>query len=369
MTGRIRTNETEKPVRVDKLRPWSELPTELLEIIVSCLCDEDNVRLSCVCKNFRSFRAVNQSPWLMFSPAIGGRKGYIIKFFDPSQGKFYFDENIKLSNTFFQCSKDGWVLFSILVAKLFFFNPFTKSRINLPFHGGLPNWLIGYKFALSCVPTSPNSIVFAIGNTDLHGQGVCICICHPGDADWTILKYQNTDGALFKCGDGPVFCNGLFYCLSEFSDNLVGTFDPQNHTWSILPVPSPNIPFLSLDQRRAKHLVESKGKLLLVCISYPENPIVFRLDLTKMKWVEMDSLNGVTVFVSSLSSVSATDVPNVSRNSIYFSKNRFRGKSSYFYSLDDCKYHPAKQWHEARKIPKAGWVQPPKMTHPLFEEL
>ncbi|XP_042496541.1 F-box/kelch-repeat protein At1g57790-like isoform X2 [Macadamia integrifolia] len=324
MTGRIRTNETEKPVRVDKLRPWSELPTELLEIIVSCLCDEDNVRLSCVCKNFRSFRAVNQSPWLMFSPAIGGRKGYIIKFFDPSQGKFYFDENIKLSNTFFQCSKDGWVLFSILVAKLFFFNPFTKSRINLPFHG---------------------------------------------DADWTILKYQNTDGALFKCGDGPVFCNGLFYCLSEFSDNLVGTFDPQNHTWSILPVPSPNIPFLSLDQRRAKHLVESKGKLLLVCISYPENPIVFRLDLTKMKWVEMDSLNGVTVFVSSLSSVSATDVPNVSRNSIYFSKNRFRGKSSYFYSLDDCKYHPAKQWHEARKIPKAGWVQPPKMTHPLFEEL
>ncbi|XP_043688890.1 F-box/kelch-repeat protein At1g57790-like isoform X2 [Telopea speciosissima] len=367
MTGRNRTSEMEKSVRVDELRPWSDLPIELLELIVSHLCVEDNVRLSCVCKKYRSLRVVNQSPWLLFSPSIGGRKGGIIKYFDPSQGKFYFEET-ELRNAFIQCSKDGWVLFCELATSLFLLNPFTKSRIDLPFDCSLPIWFFGskFKFALSCAPTSPDSVVFAIGNYDIHRQGVFICVYHPGDAKWTNVKYQNTDGAIFCCGDGPVFCNGLFYCLSESSDNLVGVFDPQKHTWSILPVPSPN---LSIDQQRAKHLVEFKGKLLLVSVSYPDKPFIFKLDLTNMKWVEMDSLNGVTVFVSSLSSLSVTDVPSVSRNSVYFSKQRYRGKSSYLYSLEDCLYHPAKQWHEARKIPKAAWIEPPKMSHLLFEEI
>ncbi|XP_042483878.1 F-box/kelch-repeat protein At1g57790-like, partial [Macadamia integrifolia] len=311
-----------------------------------------------------SFRVVNQSPWLLFSPAENG----IIKFFDPSRGKFYFDETPELKRTFILCSKDGWILFSLFGGGPFLYNPFTLSKIDLPCYSIYPHFSV--KFALSCASTSPDSVVFAIGPTEgLRSPGVSIGIFHPGDAKWTTVKYQNTDVALFHCGDGPVFFNGLFYCLSEFSDNLVGIFDPQKHTWSILPVPPPNHPHLSYGKDRAKHIVEFNGEPLLVCVSYPDKPIIFKLDLTQMKWVEMESLNGVTVFVSSQSSLSAIDVPKISRNSIYFSKPRCYGKSSNLYSLDDCSFHPVKQHHKEPSFPKTIWIKPPKMSHLLFEEL
>ncbi|KAJ4976940.1 hypothetical protein NE237_002046 [Protea cynaroides] len=292
MMGRKRTRKTEKPVRVDELRPWSEFQTELLELIMSCLCLEDIVRSSFVCKKWQ----------------------YVAR-------------------SLHVCSKDGWVLFSDSIARMFLFNPFTKSRINLPYCRSFPCSYM--RVALSCGATSPDCVVFAIGDDDGF-RGVSIGTFHPGDAQWTTVKYQNTDRALFRCGLGPVFCNGLFYCLSELPENLVGVFDPQKHTWSILRVPPPNLPPMSFDQRRAIHLLEFKGELLLVSVSYPDKPIIFKLDLSKMKWVEMESLNGATVFVSSHSSLSVTDVPRISRNSVYFTKPRCYGKSSYLYSLDDC---------------------------------
>ncbi|KAJ4975722.1 hypothetical protein NE237_000828 [Protea cynaroides] len=279
-------------------------------------------------------------------------------------GKFYFDDIPELKATRIHCSKDGWLLFSQLSDVMFLFNPFTDSFIDLP------NYIIyrySLRVALSCAPTSPDSIIFAIGiGTEDGYGGVLIGIFQSGDARWTTLNYQNTDGVKFRCGVGPVFCNGLFYCLSEFHDKLVGVFDPQKHTWSILPVPPPNLPPM---QFRAIHMVEVKGELLLVFVSYPNKTLIFKLDLSEMKWVETESLNGATVFVSSHSSLSATDAPRISRNSVYFSKYRCYGKSSYFYSFDDCRFHPANQRHEVPGIEKAIWIEPPKMSHLLFEEL
>ncbi|KAJ4977405.1 hypothetical protein NE237_002511 [Protea cynaroides] len=367
MAGRKTTRKIHKPVRVDELRPWSELQTELLELIMSRLCIEDLVRLSFVCKTWqcvaRSFHVVNQSPWLLFfSPYRDGK----FKFFDPSQSKFYFDELPELRYVYLHCSKDGWLLFSGSMGMLLF-NPFTKLKINLPYCRSFPRSYM--RVALSCGATSPNCLVFVIEDVDRF-RGVSIGICHPGDAQWRTVKYQNTDRALFRCGVDPVFCNGLFYCLSILPDNLVGVFDPKKHTWSILRVPPPNLPPLSFDQCRAIHLVEFKGELLLVSVSYPAKPFIFKLDLSEMKWVEMESLNGATVFVSSLSSLSTTDVPRISRNSVYFTKPRCYGKSSYLYSLDDCRYHPSKQQHETSSSQAtAVWIEPPKMSHLLFKSL
>ncbi|KAJ4975861.1 hypothetical protein NE237_000967 [Protea cynaroides] len=355
-------------VRVDELRPWSELQTELLELIVSRLCIEDVVRLSFVCKNWqyvaRSLQVINQSPWLLFFfPFKDGK----FKFFDPSQGNFYFDEFPELRYVYIHSSKDGWLLFSESIPRMFLFNPFTNSRINLPSCRSFP--CSNMRVALSCGASSPDCVVFAIGD-DNGFRGVSIGIFHPGDAQWTTVKYQNADSCLFYCGIDPVFCNGSFYCLSKLPGNLVGVFDPQKHTWSILRVPPPNLPPLRFDQRRAIHLVEFKGELLLVCVSYPDKPFIFKLDLSKMKWVEMESLNGATVFVSSHSSLSITDVPRISRNCVYFTKSRCYGKSSYLYSLDDCMYHPSKQQHETPSLSMtAVWIEPPKMSHLLFESL
>ncbi|KAJ4976078.1 hypothetical protein NE237_001184 [Protea cynaroides] len=361
--GRKRTRKTGKPVRVGELRPWSELLTEVLELIVSRLCLEDIVRLSCVCKKWqhvaRSLYVVNQSPWLLFSPYGDGK----FKFLDPSQGKLYSDQIPELKNKYILCSKDGWVLLSDLLCRAILFNPFTKSRINIPgYHASGVDY-----FALSCGPTSPDSVVFGIESNDAY-RGVTITMFYPGDAKCRTDRYQNTDRALFSCGASPVFCNGLFYCLSRFSDKLVGVFDPQKHTWSILPVSPTNL-LLRSHQHRVMHLVECKGEVLLVSVSYPDKPFIFKLDLSQMKWVELESLNGATVFISAYSSLSVTDVPRISRNSIYFSKMHCYGKFSHVYSLDDCKYHPFNQWHDMKVILKATvWIEPPKMGHLLFEK-
>ncbi|XP_043687777.1 F-box/kelch-repeat protein At1g57790-like [Telopea speciosissima] len=339
-------------VRVDELRPWSELPTEFQELIVSCLCLEDYVRWSCVCKEWRnvsrSLSAVNQFPWLLFSPVNDGK----IKFFDPSQGNFYFDEIPDLKDAFIHCCKDGWVLLS-QTNRIFFFNPFTKSRIDLPTCKTFPYNSV--RFALSCAPTSPDSVLISI---ESHVGSVDISTFHPGDAQWTTVKYQNNDGGMdvlfnnervdgfvlfFFWGHDPVFCNGLFYCFYESCD-MVGIFDPQKHTWRVDFLHSINLPHLSYDQERTMHIVEFNGEIVLVCASYPrksrnifgipsaqcschcgfrgasyrDKPIIFKLNWSEKKWVEMDSLNGVTVFVSSHYSSSEPYSSRLSRNSVYF---------------------------------------------------
>ncbi|XP_042483879.1 F-box/kelch-repeat protein At1g57790-like [Macadamia integrifolia] len=328
MTGRKRTAKRENPGRVDELRLWSDLPTVLLQFIVSNLCLEDHVRLSCVCKEWRNvsrpLRVVNQSPWLLFSPAADG----IIKFFDPLLGKFYFDEIPELKGTVIHCSKDGWVLFSGNDNSIFLFDLFSKSIIDLPCCSIFP--FSSAKVAISCEPTVPLTVVFAI-RTEIHGRWVFICICHPGDTQWTTFDYQNSDDALFRCVDGPVF------------------------------LPPHNRPRWSFGLQKDKHIVQFKGELLLVLASFPNKPIINKLDLTKMKWVEMESLNGITVFVSSHSSLSVTDVPIISRNSVYFT-GPYKGNSSYLYSLDKYRYHSAMQWpktpsslsaEQLRKVPSS----------------
>ncbi|KAJ4977149.1 hypothetical protein NE237_002255 [Protea cynaroides] len=180
MAGRKTTRKTHKPVIVDELRPWSELHTELLELIMSRLCIEDVVRLSFVCKNWlyvaHSLHVINQSPLLLFFFPLKNGK---FKFFDPSQGKFYFDEFPELRYLYIDCSKDGRLLFSGSMDCMFLFNPFTKSKINLPYCRSFPCSYM--RVALSCGATSPDCVVFAIEDVD-EFRGVSIGICRPGDA-------------------------------------------------------------------------------------------------------------------------------------------------------------------------------------------
>ncbi|XP_042483876.1 uncharacterized protein LOC122064224 [Macadamia integrifolia] len=194
-------------IEVDELRPWSELPTELLRLIVSRLCLEDNVRLSCVCKEL----------------------GYVAR------------------------------------------------------------------------------------STNLHGS----------------------------CFLQLPFSQFKFSPLLTRTMLGVSLMNRELNTWS-----------------------NSRGELLLVCVSYPDEPNIFKLDLSKMKWVETESLNGATLYVSTNSSLAATDVPRISSISVYFSKPHCYGK----YSSDDCRYYPAVQRHEGSFFTKAVWIEPPKMSHLLFDE-
>ncbi|GFY97837.1 hypothetical protein Acr_12g0003780 [Actinidia rufa] len=73
----------------EEQQTWSELPTELLELIMSHLTLKENICASAVCKKWLSVaisvRVVNRSPWIMYFP----KSGNLYEFYDPAQRKTY----------------------------------------------------------------------------------------------------------------------------------------------------------------------------------------------------------------------------------------------------------------------------------------
>ncbi|CAK8544085.1 unnamed protein product [Lathyrus sativus] len=339
---------------------WADLPVELLELIFSRLVVVDNIRASVVCKRWHSVassvRPVNQSPWLMYFPKKDNR----YDFYDPVQRKTYSLEFPVLDRCRVVYTKDGWLL---VIRRnwwpddhpYFFFNPFTRELIKLPrFNAANPI------AAFSCAPTSADCVIFTakhVGSTV-----VAISTCYPGAKEWTTVNYGNR--SYFSCCTRTkiVFSNGLFYCLSY--EGFLGAFDPVECTWTVLEVPPPRSvkSVIARQGRKGKFMTEHEGNIFVIHISCPESPIIFKLDHTLMEWKEVRTLDGVTVFASSFSSLSRTYVAEIMRNSVYFSKVLIYGKRCILFSLDEHRYYPNKQCHDWIE-PEAFenlWIEPPK---------
>ncbi|XP_031247240.1 F-box/kelch-repeat protein At1g57790-like [Pistacia vera] len=339
-----------------ELRNWSDLPPELLELIMSRLTLEANVRASVVCKNWHgpavSVRVVNQSPWLMYFP----RYGNLYEFYDPSRRKTYSFELPELYGSRVCYTKDSWLLlYKMRTHRVFFFNPFTRDMIKLP------RFELTYQIvAFSCAPTSADCVVFTVKH--ISPTVVAISTCHPGATEWVTNNYQNRLPFVSSIWNKLVFCNGLFYCLSL--TGWLGVYDPLKRDWGVLVVPPPKCPenFFAKNWWKGKFMAESKGDILVIYTCCSENPIVYRLDLLNMVWEEMKTLDGVTLFASFLSSHSRADLPGIMRDSVYFSKVRFFGKRCISYSLNDCRYYPRKQcydWGEQDAFENI-WIEPPQ---------
>ena len=348
-----------------ELQTWSDLPTELLELIVSRLTLEDNVRVSVVCKRWHSVaisvRVVNQSPWLMYFP----KSGNLYEFYDPSLRKTHSIELPELNGSRVCYTKDGWLLlYRPRSHRMFFFNPFTREVIKLP------RFELTYQIvAFSCAPTSTSCILFTVKHVS--PTIVSISTCHPGATEWVTVNCQNRLPFVSSIWNKLVFCDGLFYCLSL--TGWLGVFDPLEHTWSVLSVPPPKCPenFFAKNWWKGKFMAEHKGEILVIYTCSSENPIIFRLDRTKMIWEEMKALDGVTLFASFLSSHSRTDLSGLMRNSVYFPKVRFYGKRCISYSLDNCRYYPRKQCHDwGEQDPFENiWIEPPQDFSSFTEEI
>lgn len=339
-----------------ELQTWSDLPTELLEIILSRLNLDDNVRVSIVCKRWNSaaisVRVVNQSPWLMYFPKFGN----LYEFYDPSQRKTHSIELPELNGSRVCYTKDGWLLlYRPRSNRVFFFNPFDRKVIKLP------KFELTYQIvAFSCAPTSPDCVLFTVKHVS--PTIVAISTWNAGANKWVTVNYQNRLPFVSSIWNKLVFCNGMFYCLSL--TGWLGVFDPRERTWNVLSVPPPKCPdnFFAKNWWKGKFMAEHDGDLLVIYTCSSENPIVFKLDQTNMVWEEKQSLGGVTLFVSFLSSHSRTDLLGIQRNSVYFSKVRFFGRRCILYSLNDSRYYPRKQcydWGEQSPFENI-WVEPPK---------
>ncbi|KAF8397883.1 hypothetical protein HHK36_016808 [Tetracentron sinense] len=349
--------EEEKKV-TEGLRPCSELPMELLELIASRLRLKENIRFSLVCKRWHfvavSARVLNRSPWLMFPQ----KNSSLCKFFDPSHRAFYFLDIPDLYGSRICYAKDGWLLiYRPRNSRVFFFNPFTKAIIKLPRFE-----LRHQSVAFSSAPTSPSCIVFLI--ECVNPLVVSVSTCHPGAVEWSTVNHQSKLPFVvgFSDWNNMIFCGKFFYVLNLMG--LLGVFDPENQTWNVLDVRPPAVLDIYFFRKRwrGRFMVEFRGELLVMYTCFREKPIIFKLDQSKMEWEKVKSLDGLTMFASFLSSHLSSNLPRIMSNSVYFPKVRFYGKRCISYSLDDCRYYPSKECHDwVEQEPfESIWIEPPE---------
>ncbi|XP_038702032.1 F-box/kelch-repeat protein At1g57790-like [Tripterygium wilfordii] len=345
-------------------RTLADLPTELLEFILSHLTLKDSIRSSVVSKRWYaaavSVRKANHPPWLMYFPKAGN----LYEFYDPAHCKTYFVDYPELFGSRVCYTKDGWLLlYRPRNHRVFFFQPFSRELIKLP------KFELTFQIvAFSCPPTDATCVVFTVKH--ISPTVVVISTCCPGATEWTTVNHQNRLPFVSSVWNKIIFYNGIFYCLSL--TGWLGVYNPVKLTWHVLVVPPPKCPdsFYARNWWKGKFLAEYEGGLLVIYTCGTANPIIFKLDVTKMFWQEMETLDGLTLFASFLSSHSRTDLTGTMRNSVYFPKVRFFGRRCISYSFDDHRYYPRKQFHDWGKQDPFGniWIDPPQDPSTFFNE-
>ncbi|KAJ4981498.1 hypothetical protein NE237_032335 [Protea cynaroides] len=120
---------------------WSDLPEELLGMITLRLFGQDYSSFHDICRTWRSVAnpfplqispyqshiPIAQTPWLVYFE----EEAHVLNVSHPlCKGNLI--EISGLSDSRICCSKDGWLLIWQFSRKVFFFNPFNKTRIELP---------------------------------------------------------------------------------------------------------------------------------------------------------------------------------------------------------------------------------------------
>ncbi|GLT30301.1 hypothetical protein SLA2020_051060 [Shorea laevis] len=361
-------------------RCWSNLQVDILSMIKSHLFGADRIWFHAVCKAWNSVPSqvrwlpsparqpseVTRFPTLMFS----GRNTSVCKFFNPLLNKTHSIIFPELANAQIRFSKGGWLLVTQGNSKIFFFNPFTKEKINLP---DLP--VQEHKFteiSFSSLPTAPDCIVLAISILCLN-EVKFSCI-RRGESCWKTFEECSDTNVYMPCYSNPVFFDGAFHCLSEKRGSL-SIFDPTNDEdfWIELkelekPIRKP------VDQC---YLTECDGELMALYEGHLGRTIdVFKLDKSAMIWKRVNNLGDMALFLSPRASISAPPSRGVAskmENKVYFP--RFKGEDGVFYSLSTGKFHSfdlgytAENFIGTKQQMHCAWIEPSFEKHSIEDLL
>ncbi|KAG5378104.1 hypothetical protein IGI04_025946 [Brassica rapa subsp. trilocularis] len=331
---------------------WNiNIPSELLQEILSRLSLRSNIQASAVCKTWCeaavSVRKLQPRPWLFYQLRGLENGNYIL--LDPSRSQAYEFSFPALKGSVLSYSKDGWLLVKkthALSYLVFLFNPFTGKRIFLP----KVSLTSGYCLAFSAAPTSSSCLVISCNYTSIPSY-IMINTWRPGETAWTTHRFKNQlpGGGLNDC----VVSNGMFYCLSTCG--YLGVFDPPRATWNILPA-RPCLAFPQVDITRRMLMTEHEGDIFVMFTSRDKNPSVFKLNLKRMAWEKKGELGGLTVFASQPSSLTRASFSVKERNRLYPSRN---GHLGVYFSLggdENISSCPPSSNYFSNRI---AWVFPP----------
>lgn len=229
------------------------LPMELLVMVLGYLSILDYLSFRVVCKCWHSAfskcsafisqkQLPRQLPWFMllrseeFPEELHFRQNkqhslLTGKFGDLSSERIYNSVIPELCETRFLLSRHGWLL--LFSSKnessfLFFFNPFSRARIDIPLID--VNKLWHPVFDVSAPPTSPDCVVLAIS---CHNFCIEIRTCCRRESAWKSNSYE------YHCVSGhvvnTVLVSGIWYCLHE--SGSFSAFDVVNNRWRFLGLP------------------------------------------------------------------------------------------------------------------------------------
>lgn len=242
-------------------RSWSNAPSDLMSSIANGLGLIDLLSFRSVCKDWHlasptSSAEIKSHPWLLLCNE--GSTNCIL--YNVTVKNKYNINLPELQGTICLASNQGWLLLS-RGSSIFFFCPFSRSKIDLPEYPHTK--LVDHVAAFSSPPTCQDCVVSIINRCD--EKRLELNVIHRGENTWTTHTCNRRDGegsiGAITCG---TYCEQVFYFVDKEVMSLI-TFSPKNDKvkpYKIVKNNNPNIermPFVS----RRRHFLDTDMKFLL----------------------------------------------------------------------------------------------------------
>ncbi|KAF3456686.1 hypothetical protein FNV43_RR01340 [Rhamnella rubrinervis] len=333
-------------------KEWSELQTDVSELILKKLALVEIFRFRAVCSSWKiaaesyissqSYNPSRKTPWLMLGMDKHNDPFYL---FNLTESKCYRVRSIfKFYYRRFWClgSSDGWLLLFQETGETHLVNPFSGAEIQLPWMSTLVKYEnmmshddVGGKAVFSSDPCRSNNFSVAFMYSD-HKWPHRLAFCDCGDESWRLTSMKHQCYADVICYKDNVYAISptravvdIWDILSQFPKKVVDYVTPRVSRslldqWGWLPLRN-HVQIIC----QMTTLVKSMGEILVVDRIMVANNFwstigfsVSKLDCggERNRTLPVQTLPDLALFVGPLSaaSVSTQDCPELEPNSIYF---------------------------------------------------
>ncbi|PIA61498.1 hypothetical protein AQUCO_00300779v1 [Aquilegia coerulea] len=344
-------SELEEYVMTAKeFRPWSSLPTKVMELIMRRLYYSDHARVRAVCKEWRSMHRVSplkHLPWLILWGKVSCRS---FKLIDPQYNRIY---TLEMGTTVLQgrdlfeieivACKNSWFLMSSTTDQRAYsfavYNPFMNSLeriIELPL---LNSSRKIHTATFSSNPTSLDCVFFTLSYVN---TTVVISTCSRGDTAWTISTFYNnlpmhepvnidmlSPSIIWEINyscrySNVAYLDEKFYWQSLYPE-MVGTYSIVERDYHLYEYPPlerfGSIHFVKSDKDRNVLLVrmENQDRDDWRCPGHE----ICRLDHIQMTWTKIESLEDQVLCLGYHNDAVALSVEDKeSKNKVYLCKSK-----------------------------------------------
>ncbi|CAL5010993.1 unnamed protein product [Urochloa decumbens] len=345
---------------------WSDLHTDLVELLVPKISFIDVLHLRAVCKQWSSISsaAIQHAKVFPLLMSTCPRRKDSLDFFDPVSKRKYTiilnipdDEDCKRSQMLWY-SKNGWIIVSRGRRSLYLVNPFKRSPDGVIILPLLDSYGIkGVSF--SSVPGSADFLVITV-QINAIGTLVRVKTWRPGDKDWTENVFNNGIPFIMACHN-PVFFQGNFYCLDI--NGRIGVFKPDTSEWSVLekPVAIRSSDGMLSSECSYSYLAEWNGALIAIfrADSVKQGAIMmYKLDRLQMRWSKLDGLKDAVVFWDRKSALVGPPPEEEFCNKMFLPNyaEKDGGRAPTFYCFERRRYYPSFYGH--KEPINALWFEP-----------